>query len=370
MNELSLYLHFPFCKKKCHYCDFYSLPDLSQKRLYEKALAKSLSCFEEARGREVSTVYLGGGTPSLCSKEGIEEIFLAIRENFSLLPDAEITAEMNPESASEDIISAFAEAGGNRISFGVQSTLEKELSSLGRLHSFSDVKIAVDRARRAGIENISLDLMYGLPDQTLSDFQKSLEDVVALSPQHLSFYLLTLSEKVPLYQKRDRLPCDEAVREMYFFASDFLKEKGFEHYEISNAAKPGYRSRHNEAYWKGTEYLGFGPGAHSYFDLKRFFVKDGVKEFILASNPRDRMSEPEVLTKEDIRTEYLMLSLRRKEGILLDTLSQLAGDDFCQKVIGKMNLWSEHGLCEKTPDGFRLTTKGFFVSNEIITELI
>ncbi len=370
MNKLSLYLHYPFCKKKCNYCDFYSLPDLSQKRLYEKALCKSLASFPEARGRAVSTVYFGGGTPSLFSKEGIGEIFSAIRENFSLLPEAEITAEMNPESASEEILSAFAAQGVNRVSFGVQSTSEKELSALGRIHSFSDVKTAVDRARRAGIDNISLDLMYGLPGQTLSSFRESLEILLSLSPKHISFYLLTLSPQVPLYQKRDLLPDDESVREMYLFASDFLKQNGFEHYEISNAALPGFRSHHNETYWTGGEYLGFGPGAHSYFGSKRFYVKDGVEEFILASNPMDRISETEILTEEDIRTEYLMLSLRRKEGICLDALSKIAPKDFCDKVVQKMSLWSDHGLCEKTPEGYALTTEGFFVSNEIITELI
>ncbi len=370
MSKLSLYLHYPFCKKKCHYCDFYSLPDLSHKRLYEKALCKSLSSFDEARGREVSTVYFGGGTPSLFSKEGIGEIFCAIRKNFSLLPGAEITAEMNPESASEEILSAFAAQGVNRISFGVQSTSEKELSALGRIHSFCDVKKAVERARRVGIHNISLDLMYGLPEQTLGTFQKSLEDVLSLSPKHISFYLLTLSPQVPLYQKSHLLPDEEAVREMYFFASDFLNKNGFEHYEISNAAQPGFRSRHNEAYWTGVEYLGFGPGAHSYFASKRFYVKDGVEEFILASNPADRLSEAEILTQEDLRTEYLMLSLRRKEGICLNTLSNFASEAFCRKVNEKMSLWADHGLCEKTPRGFALTTQGFFVSNEIITELI
>ena len=370
MNNLSLYLHYPFCKKKCNYCDFYSLPDLSGKRRYEKALAESLSCFKEARGREVSTVYFGGGTPSLFSKEGLDEIFSAIRENFSLLPGAEITVEMNPESASEEILSAFAEKGVNRISFGVQSSSEKELSALGRLHNFSDAKLAVERARRAGIDNISLDLMYGLPEQTFFSFQKSLEDVLSLSPKHISFYLLTLSTDVPLYQKRHLLPDEETVRKMYLYASAFLQENGFEHYEISNAAKPGFRSRHNETYWTGGEYLGFGPGAHSYFNSKRFFVKDGVEEFILASNPADRLSEMEMIGKEDLLTEYLMLSLRRKEGISLDVLSQLAGKEFCDKVVKKMSLWSDHGLCEKTERGYGLTAEGFFVSNEIITELI
>ncbi|MBR5295080.1 MAG: radical SAM family heme chaperone HemW [Clostridia bacterium] len=371
MNKLSLYLHFPFCKKKCNYCDFYSLPNLSLITPYEKVLCKSFSAFsDKARGYEVETIYFGGGTPSLFTTNGIGEVFSSLRNAFSISPDAEITVEMNPESASEELLRAFVEEGANRISMGVQSTLEEELSLLGRIHRFSHVKEAVQRAKNFGIDNINLDLMYGLPNQTLLTFKKSLEEVLLLSPKHISFYLLTLSPDVPLYQRKAELPEDEAVEEMYFFASEFLKQNGFEHYEISNAALPGYRSRHNQVYWNGGEYLGFGPGAHSYFGSERFFVKDGVEEFIFASDGTERISSPEKITPKDKRDEYLMLSLRLKDGICLEKLAKIASQEFCENLIQKMTLWSKHGLCEKTSRGFALTTKGFFVSNEIISELM
>ncbi len=371
MNNLSLYIHYPFCKKKCAYCDFYSGTDTTLFFDYEKALAKSITAFsEKAKDYAVSTVYFGGGTPSLFTLEGIERVFSSIKENYNLLFDAEISVEMNPESAKEEVIEAFVREGVNRISFGMQSACEEELSHLGRLHSFSDVKDSVERARKIGVENISLDLMYGLPNQTLSSFRESLEKALSLSPRHISFYLLTLSPEVPLYREKDELPDEETVREMYFFASDFLKKNGFEHYEISNAALPGFRSRHNEIYWTGGDYIGFGPGAHSFFEKERFYVKEGTREFILASNPENRIVSVEKVDEKEALIEYLMLSLRRKEGICLDTLSRLSSKEFCEKLTEKMTLWSEHGLCEKTSCGFALTTKGFFVSNEIISELI
>ena len=371
MNKLSLYLHFPFCKAKCRYCDFYSLPKRELIAPYEKALAKSFSAFSVlAPDARVETVYFGGGTPSLATESGIEEIFSSLRANFTVSEDAEITVEMNPESASEKILSAYHRAGVNRVSFGMQSAIDSELEALGRLHRFEAVRLAVQCARSAGFDNISLDLMYGLPGQTLESFCESLQKALALSPEHVSFYLLTLSESVPLYAQRQFLPGDEAVREMYLTASSCLKENGFEHYEISNAARPGFRSRHNSVYWNGGDYLGIGPGAHSLVDGKRFFVKDGAEEFISAENPLDRLSEFDILTKEDLFTEYLMLSLRTKEGVSTERLKDLSDGETAKCICEKFRLWERHGLCEKTPQGFALTASGFFVSNEIITELM
>ena len=329
MNKLSLYLHFPFCKAKCNYCDFYSLPCPERIVSYENALAKSFSAFAELVPESVvETVYLGGGTPGLATPGGVERIFTALRNSFSLSPEAEITVEMNPESASEEILSAYRFVGVNRISFGMQSAIDEELETLGRLHRFDAVRQAVARARTIGYENISLDLMYGLPCQTTERFRESLEKALELEPEHISFYLLTLSENVPLYAKRHLLPDDETVREMYLLAASLLKEKGFEHYEISNAALPGYRSRHNSVYWNGGDYLGIGPGAHSLVGGKRFYMSDGVEEFLSASDPLDRLSEPDVLSREDLLTEYVMLSLRTKEGVSLKSFCSGSGTAF------------------------------------------
>ncbi len=371
MNSLSLYLHFPFCKAKCRYCDFYSLPDVSRVGEYEKALARAVSFFgEKYPDRSVSTVYFGGGTPSLMSPDGLTEIFSALRQSFSVKEDAEITVEMNPESATDTILAAAKEAGVNRLSFGVQSAKDEELSVLGRLHSFSQAEGAVVRAKDMGFSNISLDLMYGLPEQTVKSWRESLEKVVCLDPTHISFYCLTLSPSVPLYKERSLLPDDDTCREMYLLAHSYLEERGFEHYEISNAAKRGFRSRHNEVYWQGGEYLGIGSGAHSLMDNTRFSTEEDLEKFILASSPFDRLQWEEPRTAEDLRTEYLMLSLRRKEGFSLKKLRLLSDDAFCRRAEKKLTFWEKGGLCRRTEDGFRLTAEGFFVSNEIISELI
>ena len=371
MNKLSLYLHFPFCKAKCKYCDFYSLPKREWIPAYEKALTNSFSAFSSiAPDTSIETVYLGGGTPSLATPKGIREIFSSLRGNFSVAPDAEITAEMNPESTDAEVLSAFREAGVNRISFGMQSAMSGELELLGRLHRFDAVECAVTLARKHGFENVSLDLMYGLPSQSAESFMTSLKQALSLEPKHISFYLLTLSDSVPLYRSRHLLPEDDVVREMYLSASALLQERGFEHYEISNAALEGFRSRHNLVYWTGGDYLGIGPGAHSLVQGKRFYMLDGVEEFISAENPLDRLSEKEVLNADDLLMEYVMLSLRTKEGISLDRILQLSDENTAYRIKSKFSIWEKHGLCIPTEEGFALTAKGFFVSNEIITELI
>lgn len=364
-------MHFPFCKAKCRYCDFYSLSRHELIEAYEGALAKSLVAFSSlAPDRRVETVYFGGGTPSLASPCGIGEIFSTLRKSFVIAEDAEITVEMNPESANDGILTACREAGVNRLSFGMQSAIDSELETLGRLHRFEAVEDAVKRAKARGFDNISLDLMYGLPGQSLDSFRESLEKAIGLEPKHLSFYLLTLSEGVPLYRLRHLLPEDEAVREMYLYAVSLLRENGFEQYEISNAAKDGFYSRHNRVYWTGGDYLGIGPGAHSLLDGKRFFTLDGVEEFILSENPLDRLSEAEALSAEDLLTEYVMLSLRTAEGISLSHLEELSDKETAGRAREKLLLWEKHGLCFATENGFGLTAEGFFVSNEIITELI
>lgn len=371
MNDLSLYLHIPFCHGKCHYCDFYSLSAPEYMRDYEKALCQSLASFSsKAEGYQVKTVYFGGGTPSLLSKKGVEEIFAALKKGYHLLPDAEITVEMNPESASEEILSTFFSEGANRVSFGMQSALDDELLLLGRRHRYEDVKRAVERARKTGFENISLDLMYGLPGQTPSDFRESVQKAISLSPQHLSFYLLTLSENVPLYEKRGLISSDEVLRNMYFEAIEIFSRYGFFQYEISNAAIPGFESRHNKVYWEGGEYLGFGPGAHSLFQNRRFSQEEDLKKFLLNPHITPCFERGEERSKEDILTEYLMLSLRQKKGISFEKLSLLADENKVLKIFEKMSLWEKHGLCEKTKIGYALTPEGFFVSSEMISELL
>ncbi len=370
MNSLSLYLHVPFCKAKCSYCDFYSRPDLSHLSFYEASLCRALEEWgSELKEKRVETVYFGGGTPSLLSPAGLERILSAVGKNFSLSEQAEITLEMNPESATKEILGAAREGGVNRISMGMQSCLDDELRLLGRLHSASDTAHAVERVRKSGFENISLDLMYALPNQTKSDFDQSLRACLDLEPRHISFYCLTLSQGVPLFSMADSLPSEEESREMYLLAHERLAEKGYEHYEISNAALPGYRSFHNQVYWQGGEYLGIGPGAHSFLNGRRFSMEESTEKFI-SSPSRDLILWEEERTKDDCLTEYVMLSLRQSEGLDLEKLRSLSDDPHCRKIAEKLAIYEKYGLCRKTATGYALTPEGFFVSNSLISQLI
>ncbi len=371
MNSLSLYLHVPFCKAKCAYCDFYSVPQRDRIPQYERALLKSIAAWgEKCPHHRVETVYFGGGTPSLLSPEGLSEILCQIRNSFFLSPTAEITVELNPESATDSFLAAARESGVNRLSVGMQSCHNRELQKLGRLHDHEKTVSCVHRSRRLGFQNISLDLMYALPDQGVEDFKESLRVCLSLSPEHISFYCLTLSEHVPLFSERDRLPEDDTAREMYLLASRTLTAAGNEHYEISNAAKPGFASRHNKTYWQGGEYLGIGPGAHSFLGGRRFSTESCVEKFIESSSVEDMLLYEPPMDDEDRLTEYVMLSLRQSAGLDFSRLLSLSDEAFCRKTEKKMDLLSRHGLCRKTEAGFALTPEGFFVSNSIITELI
>ena len=370
MNDIGLYLHVPFCRQKCAYCDFYSVTDTHFTKPYLDALCRAFSAFPTALARKADTVYLGGGTPSLLPPDQVGRLFFALRRSFAIKDDAEISMEMNPESASSDLLSAAVRAGVNRVSFGMQSCVPEELARIGRIHDFQTVQEAVLRAKCAGIENINLDLMYGLPAQTPASFRKSLEAAVSLGVQHISFYALTLSPDVPLYRQKDTLCGEDAVSDLYFLALRFLRENGFEQYEISNAALPGYACRHNVNTWKGGEYLGFGPGAHSYWENRRFSFPRDLHRFLSAKDHAGLIVLHEVIGEEERLKEYIMLSLRLAEGISLQKAEALGGQKKRDKIERYLTALIPAGLARRTNDGFRLTPEGFFVSNAILADLI
>lgn len=366
MNNLSLYLHFPFCKAKCNYCDFYSVPHLARREAYEKALCDAVLQFgQKYPNRTLSTVYFGGGTPSLVSSDGLKRIIDAVRRAFVVSDTAEITMEMNPESTTDLLLSTAKEEGVNRLSFGLQSTKDNFLSVLGRLHNASDAVRALEKARKYGFRNVSLDLMYGLPNQTLSLWQETLRETLSLQPEHLSFYLLTLSPKTPLYKQRDLIPEDDVCREMYLWAHSYLEENGYEHYEISNAAKSGFRSRHNQVYWTGGEYLGIGAAAYSCFEGQRFGNSRDIDGFIRGE---DITEERYTLTDTDRINEYVMLSLRLYDGLSLEKYKELSGDDLFLKY-PCIDDFVKGKYMELDGDRLRFTDEGFFISNAILSEL-
>ena len=363
MRRLGLYIHIPFCKSKCIYCDFYSLAHgETQMDAYCTALCAQLrKRAAEAAEYEVDTVYFGGGTPSYFGAARLCRVLGEIRAQYRLTPDAEITFEANPDSArNEDDLRTLRKAGFNRISLGMQSADDALLRTLGRIHTHADTAAAVQAARSAGFDNLSLDLIYGLPGQSMERWESDLRAVIDLAPEHLSCYGLKVEEGTPLYRNRRAytLPDDEAQADFYLAACDILTHAGYEQYEISNFARDGRISRHNSRYWNLGEYLGFGPGAHSDFRGERFAIARD-----LAAYCAEEILESERYTpSEDERLrEQVMLALRTSRGLSLAELNLPTG-----KAETFLSRCRAEGLAAQTEGRWHLTPRGFLVSNAVI----
>ena len=367
---LGLYIHIPFCKAKCAYCDFYSLAHSEEKMdAYMAALLRHLEeVAPRAAGMQVDTVYFGGGTPSYLGAARLCRILQTVLRRYDVARDAEITLEANPDSAGDwKELRRLRRAGFNRLSLGVQSTDDALLRRIGRVHTYEQVQQAVKAARQAKFTNLSLDLIYGLPGQTMEDWQRTLADAVALGPEHLSCYGLKLEEGTPLWQQRQTLtlPDDDAQADMYLYTVAALGEMGYEQYEISNFAKPGKASRHNLKYWNMEEYAGFGPGAHSDFGGVRYgYVRD-VDSYIAGKLVLSESENDSTLARD---YEYVMLSLRTAAGIDRQTFEKRYRQRF-QPMETLFEQYEKAGLALPTEGGWRLTPKGFLVSNSIIAAL-
>ena len=367
---LGLYIHIPFCKAKCAYCDFYSLAHSEEKMdAYMAALLRHLEeVAPRAAGMQVDTVYFGGGTPSYLGAARLCRILQTVLRRYDVARDAEITLEANPDSAGDwKELRRLRRAGFNRLSLGVQSTDDALLRRIGRIHTYEQVQQAVTAARKAKFTDLSLDLIYGLPGQTMEDWQRTLADAVALGPEHLSCYGLKLEEGTPLWQQRQTLtlPDDDAQADMYLYTVAALGEMGYEQYEISNFAKSGKASRHNLKYWRMEEYAGFGPGAHSDFGGVRYgYVRD-IDSYIAG---RLVLSESETDSTLARDYEYVMLSLRTAAGIDRQTFEKRYRQRF-QPMETLFEQYEKAGLASRTEGGWRLTPKGFLVSNSIIAAL-
>lgn len=367
---LGLYIHIPFCKAKCAYCDFYSLAHSEEKMdAYMAALLRHLEeVAPRAAGMQVDTVYFGGGTPSYLGAARLCRILQTVLRRYDVARDAEITLEANPDSAGDwKELRRLRRAGFNRLSLGVQSTDDALLRRIGRVHTYEQVQQAVKAARKAKFTNLSLDLIYGLPGQTVEDWQRTLADAVALGPEHLSCYGLKLEEGTPLWQQRQTLtlPDDDAQADMYLYTVAALGEMGYEQYEISNFAKPGKASRHNLKYWNMEEYAGFGPGVHSDFGGVRYgYVRD-IDSYIAGKLVLSESENDSTLARD---YEYVMLSLRTAAGIDRQTFEKRYRQRF-QPMETLFEQYEKAGLALPTEGGWRLTPKGFLVSNSIIAAL-
>lgn len=368
-NNLGLYIHFPFCRKKCLYCDFYSVEKTELQKSYISALARQIESLET--DKTVDTVYFGGGTPSLMDAADVDALLGVIAKRFHVSRDCEISLEANPNSLDYDKLSGYRRAGVNRVSIGMQSAHDSELARLGRLHRHTDTVRAAEAARQAGFDNLSLDLIYGLPEQSLSDWRQSLSAAAELSPEHISFYCLTLEEDAPLLAKDYSYPDDDASRAMYEYALGFLRDCGYERYEISNAAKPGYNCRHNEKYWDLSEYYGFGPSAHSYYGGRRFSVANDLPRYLKAGSFRSLTVDAGLSRERDIAEEYIMLSLRTSAGLSFGRMSELGVNEKRFPVIREaLEAVTDAGCARPTADGYTLTDNALFVSNTVIVQVL
>lgn len=371
-KPLGIYVHVPFCKSKCVYCDFYSLPHAEERMdAYVKAVtAHLLETAPRAERHRVDTIYFGGGTPSYLGAKRLREILSVILKKYDVDKHAEITLEANPDSAQDwRELRTLRKAGFNRVSLGMQSADDGELAEIGRVHTAAQVRTAVDAVRKAKIENLSLDLIYGLPHQTMERWQANLEAAVALAPQHLSCYGLKVEKGTPLHARRDSagLPGDDAQADMYLSTVETLRHYGFFQYEISNFARPGFESRHNLKYWTLQEYAGFGPGAHSDFGGVRYAYERDLDTYIrgvLEGTPM--LSENERIPPLDRDTEYLMLGLRTVRGIAPKTFENRYRRRF-DCLLPFLEECRKAGYAVREEDGsWHLTPGGFLVSNQII----
>ncbi len=381
-KNLELYLHIPFCMQKCCYCDFLSAPSMPQVRqeYVEKLLEEIEEKAPDFTEYKVSTIFFGGGTPSLLEGEQMEAIMERVIKKFSITEDAEITTECNPGTLTAGKVSSYKKAGINRISIGLQSAIDRELKMLGRIHTYEQFLSTYDLIRKAGIQNINVDIMSALPGQKTSDWEYTLREVLRLRPEHISAYSLIIEEGTPFYEKYEEdehrreegdsplwLPDEETERSMYLLTKNMLLEKGYERYEISNYAKKGMECRHNIGYWRRENYLGLGLGSASLIENQRFSNTENLEEYLNGTfEPRER----EVLERKQQIEEFMFLGLRMMKGINRRRFWEVYGveiegvyGEVLQRMIGQ-------GLLKQQSGSILLTEEGISVSNYVMSEFL
>lgn len=354
-----LYVHIPFCRSKCPYCDFNSYAGaLEYEERYIEAVLEEAKEFE---GMEVCTVYMGGGTPSVLSGKSLRRLMAGLKSIFKISADAEVTVEINPGTVDGTKLLLLKEIGINRLSIGIQSFDERTLKTLGRIHSPEDAKNVVFEAQKLGFENVSVDLMFSIPGQSVCEFENGVKTAVDLGVRHISCYGLKIEPGTVFYKKGVKCLSDDIDREMYGSAKKILEENGFLRYEISNFSKKGAESKHNLLYWKCAEYIGLGCGAHSYVNGKRYSNIKGIEEYI--SSPGKIRENICVLSEYDKTEERLIMGMRLEEGAEYELIRILGTEDILKKYIAM-------GYIKKENEKIKFTDRGFDVSNYILSELI
>jgi len=378
MKKLGLYIHIPYCLKKCNYCDFYSVPTTSGvPDEYLSALFQHMSEYSlQTSEYTVDTVFIGGGTPSLLDERQINTLFKTVYQSFNVAKKAEVTVEANPGTVDKKKLKALKKAGVNRLSLGTQSFCDCDLKVCGRVHDVRENIEAFKTARAVGFDNISMDIMFGLPNQTMNELVTTLGTVFKLSPEHISFYGLKLEEGTPFYEQQNNLalPNEDSESEMYFVSRELLHQNGYCQYEISNFSKKDKYCRHNVKYWNGDEYLGMGPAAHSYFSGKRFSFKKDIGLYIdsFSENGAGESIIDEMIDiPQSARVaEYVMLRMRLTDGVDCEKFYKLFGRDFDMLYFSKIKPYVDSGHIIRTEKGYAFSPDGMYVSNYILSRII
>lgn len=374
---LGLYIHIPFCRQKCLYCDFPSYSNMDH--LYDDYIA---ALCREITGQggsclsyDVDTVYIGGGTPTLLTAEQLREVMTSVRKHFNITADAEISIEANPGTIDEYKLTCLKKYGINRISFGVQSFSDTLLKCLGRIHSSADAVSSVKIAQKVGFRNINVDLMYGLPNQTMKDLQESIETAARLEVEHLSIYGLKVEEQTPFAEMQARqqlnLPTDIVEEDMYDLATELAHKYGYIRYEISNYAKKGYTCRHNLKYWSYKPYLGVGAAAHSFLGTERLANTANVTEYIqMINKDNSAVKSREKLTISDAKAEFVFLALRTVDGLAYNDFNRYFNDDFLVRYCGVLEGLMQRGLINIDQQRVKLTELGMKYGNQVFFHFI
>jgi oxygen-independent coproporphyrinogen III oxidase len=372
-----IYIHVPFCRKKCVYCDFYSVGESFGTNRFTSALLKEIQLQKGYFGpieKKIETIYLGGGTPSLLSIVSLNQIIKAIGSSYSIVQDAEITMEVNPDDMSLEYLKGLRGIGINRLSIGVQSFSDFDLKFLGRRHDATSAINSVKMAQKGGFSNISIDLIYGIPSSSKETWEQNLKTAFSLGIQHLSCYHLTIEPKTPLFLKWKKgqvMPIAEDQSEIQFrILRDYASENGFDHYEISNLCIPGFESKHNSAYWNGVHYLGLGPSAHSFNGKSRSWNPSSLKIWTQSIESGMISSETELLTEADKLNEYIMVSLRTSHGLHIESFKTMFGEPQLKRLLKIAKKHIDTGRVIEKDGRLKINPDFFIISDSILIDYI
>ena len=374
-KKIGIYVHIPFCKQKCYYCDFISFCNKSDLiEDYIKALKKEIE--SQKIKEEINTIYIGGGTPSYLESKYIVEIMNEIKKK-NVLKEAEITIEVNPGTVTEEKLKHYKKSGINRLSIGLQTSKDELLKEIGRIHNFEQFLETFNLARKVGFKNINIDLMIGLPNQKIKDIKETLQQILELQPEHISVYSLIVEENTPIAKKIDigelNLPDEELERNMYWYVKSTLELNGYVHYEISNFSKKGYESKHNTNCWNQNEYIGFGVAAHSYINYIRYSKIENIEKYIEnvnSGNFENNININEIQSDEDIRNEFMLLGLRKIDGIKISDFKNKFGDNPIYLYRNILQKLYDEDLIKIDNDSIKLTNKGLDLANLVWEEFI